>query len=102
MNPNNQAQRTFENLETYAAEIFTNDPKIKNLVETDQYPFPYPYTAESWTKEFMEYGCYCNRILRGGGRLPTNDIHEKACIGKWFKYNFIYKKVGDRRPVPIA
>jgi hypothetical protein len=47
------------------------------------YPYADSYNAETWAKEFMEYGCYCNKLVRGGGRLPGGtDPHEKICIGK--------------------
>ena len=67
----NTSQRTFEQLEGLAATIFNADPEIEKV-----------YTAESWTAEFMEYGCYCNKVVRGGGKLPTADLHEELCLAR--------------------
>lgn len=89
---NNGNTRTFSNLESYAAEIFNNDPLIISMRNEGTYPshFPQDYSAENWTDEFMEYGCYCNKILRGGGRLPGGtDIHEQTCIDLYTCYKCI-------------
>ena len=65
-------QRSFRQLQDFAAEMFNNDPAISKT-----------YTGESWTEEFMEYGCYCNKAMRGGGKPdPTiPDSHESLCLG---------------------
>ena len=61
---------------------------IKEMRLNSTYPYAELYNAETWTNEFMEYGCYCNKVVRGGGRLPGGtDLHEKTCIGKWFAKN---------------
>ena len=66
-------QRTFRQLQDFAAEIFNADPDVSTV-----------YTGDSWTKEFMEYGCYCNKAMRGGGKPdPLNpDVHENLCLGE--------------------
>lgn len=63
--------KTFQQVEDFAAEIFNADPAISK-----------EYTGTSWTKEFMEYGCYCNKLLRGGGKVDEMDIHENLCLGR--------------------
>lgn len=70
--------RTFTQLENMAAEIFNADSEITK-----------EYTSESWTQEFMDYGCYCNKVLRGGGKLPTDDRHEKLCLELYSCYKCI-------------
>ena len=62
--------RTFRQLQDFAAEMFNADPDIKTV-----------YDGDSWTEEFMTYGCYCNKFVRGGGRVESNDIHENMCLG---------------------
>jgi len=57
-------------LEDFAAEMFNADPEVT-----------VSYTGESWSTEFMRYGCYCNKLLTGGGRLPQHDEHEALCMG---------------------
>lgn len=74
----NSPQRTFTQLEDLAAKIFNNDPEITKT-----------YTASTWTAEFMEYGCYCNKVLRGGGKLPTADFHESICMDLYACYKCI-------------
>ena len=80
--------RTFQQLEDFAAEIWNLE-------------FGSDFTGNSWTQEFMEYGCYCNKVVRGGGKLPgndKNDVHENLCmvtvseILTYFLYNFSMKK----------
>ena len=34
----------------------------------------------------MEYGCYCNKFLTGGGKVGTDDFHENLCLGRNFTY----------------
>ena len=56
------------------------------------------FTADSWTDAFMEYGCYCNKLVQGGGHLPGTaasdddyDVHENLCMGK----NFFFKMTDE-------
>jgi len=73
-------QRTFRQLQDFAAEIFNADPDVSTV-----------YTGDSWTKEFMEYGCYCNKAMRGGGKPdPLNpDVHENLCLELYACYKCI-------------
>jgi len=70
--------RSFEELSDFAAEMFNNDPDISKV-----------YSAESWTAEFMEYGCYCNKFVRGGGVVDTDDMHENLCLELYACYKCI-------------
>jgi len=60
-------------LEDFAAQIFNGDPEVNGR-----------YSGESWGTEFMNYGCYCNKLLVGGGRLPESDHHEELCMAIGF------------------
>ena len=80
--------KTFQQVEDFAAEIFNADPAISK-----------EYTGTSWTKEFMEYGCYCNKLLRGGGKVDEMDIHENLCLGRlWIQSSL---KVMYRFSLPV-
>lgn len=70
--------RTFAQLEDLAAQVFNLDPEINSS-----------FTAKSWSEEFMNYGCYCNKLLRGGGRLPSKDNHEELCMDLYACYKCI-------------
>ena len=72
---NSPRLRTLRQLQDFAAEMFNADPDIKTV-----------YDGDSWTEEFMEYGCYCNKFVRGGGRVESNDIHENMCLGKYIYF----------------
>ena len=37
----------------------------------------------------MEYGCYCNKALRGGGKVGTDDSHENLCLELYACYKCI-------------
>ena len=58
--------------------MFNNDPQIDGS-----------YSGESWTAEFMEYGCYCNKFVRGGGRVEAEDVHENLCLELYACYKCI-------------
>ncbi|CBY23351.1 unnamed protein product [Oikopleura dioica] len=54
------------------------------------------FTADSWTDAFMEYGCYCNKLVQGGGHLPGTavsdddyDVHENICMELYACYKCI-------------
>ena len=70
--------------------MFNNDPAISKT-----------YTGESWTEEFMEYGCYCNKAMRGGGKPdPTiPDSHESLCLGLINIIGFLFTTVSFSRKV---
>merc|ERR1712176_863263 len=70
--------RTFKQLQDFAAEMFNNDKAIKE-----------EYDGETWTQAFMEYGCYCNKALQGGGKVGTDDSHENLCLELYACYKCI-------------
>jgi len=70
--------RSFQELQDFAAEMFNNEPAIAES-----------YTGDSWTAEFMEYGCYCNKFVRGGGRVESDDVHENLCLELYACYKCI-------------
>ena len=79
--------RTFKQVEQFAAEIFNADAVVAKYQKDNNMD---GYTADSWTAEFMNYGCYCNSKLMGGGTTPdANDPHENLCLALYGCYKCI-------------
>ena len=68
-------------MEQFAADIFNEDKVVAKWQADNGLAV---YSADSWTAEFMNYGCYCNSKLMGGGTTPEDDPHENLCIVTWF------------------
>ena len=86
-------------MESLAVELFNNDPVVQE--KSDMYPFDH----ETWTAEvsekvsnsiltslfqFMEYACYCNKIVKGGGSVPgAQDPNDALCLDLYKCYKCI-------------
>jgi len=69
-----KGQRIYKELEDLAVKMFNDDVIIKSY-KGENY-----FTKESWTQEFMNYACYCNTRVTGGGAVPgTEDPNDELC-----------------------
>merc|ERR1712176_478474 len=65
-------QRTFQNLEGLAVQMFNNDPDVIAVMGRNY------FDEKSWTEEFMNYACYCNTRVAGGGSVG-DDPNDALC-----------------------
>ena len=67
-----KASRTYQELEDLAVQMFNDDDELKsNNIE---------FTKDSWKSHFMEYACYCNTKVLGGGVAPGGeDANDELC-----------------------
>merc|ERR1712113_333005 len=66
--------RTFKEMEDLAVKMFNDDEIVQNHLGSNF------FTKEKWTDMFMQYGCYCNTRVSGGGSVPgPSDPNDELC-----------------------
>jgi len=77
-----KASRTYQELEDLAVEMFNDDSEIQENSIV--------FTKASWKAQFMDYACYCNSRVLGGGNPPTGeDANDDLCNSLYKCYKCI-------------